>query len=116
MKLLTNIFIILLVATTVTSCASSGSKGSRTAYLEVNSAGTIRIGGKPVSIDRIGRTLKRKGFGLKSPVKVYVPSSISPHILKTITISLTNSGFHRVLFIKPKQSAANVVEPNKGRK
>jgi len=113
MKLLTNIFIMLLVATTVTSCASSGSKGSRTAYVEVNSAGTIRIDGKPVSIDRIGPTLKRKGFGLKSPVNVHVPNDISPRILKAITISLTNNGLHRVLFVKPKQSVADVMPAGK---
>ena len=113
MKLLTNIFIILLAATTFTSCASSGSKGSRRAYVQVNSAGMIRIDGKAVSIDRIGPTLKKRGFGLRSPVNVHVPSDISPRILTAITISLTNNGFHRVLFLKPKQSVADVMPAGK---
>ena len=76
----------------------------------------IRIGGKPVSIDRIGPTLKRSGFGLRSPVNVHVPSDISPRILKAITISLTNNGFHRVLFVKPKQSIADVMPKGKNSK
>jgi hypothetical protein len=116
MKTLTNTLLALMIAIAFTSCASSRGKSTRTAHVQVRSSGMIRVNGKPVSIDRIGPTLKRKGVGRLSPVNIHVPKDISPRILKAITISLTNNGFHRVLFVKPKQAVADVADPHKGRK
>ncbi len=113
MKTTATLLTAVLTAILCISCASTGSKGSKTAYVQILSSGTIVVNDKPVSVGDVGKTLKRSGYSSSSPVKVHIPKEISDKILKAVTVSLTNSGFRRVLFIKPKQAKVDVSDPKK---
>ncbi len=100
--------VMLLCALMAVSCASTGPGGGRTGYVEVLSSGAIRVNGRPVAVNQVGPTLRAKGFSTRSPINVRVPEDVSQRVLKMVTVSLTNSGFTRVVFIKPKQTSSDV--------
>ena len=79
--------------------------------MQILDPGSIVFDDKPVSVSDVGKTLKRYGYKPTSPVNVHIPKEISDRILKAVTVSLTNSGFRRVLFIKPKEAKSDVVIP-----
>jgi hypothetical protein len=99
---------LLLCAAFMTSCATPGSQGTNAAYVHVSPSGNIDIDGKSVPVDQIGPALKDEGFGQRSPINVYVPEEVSQKIMSMITMSLTRSGFTRVMFIKPKQASSDI--------
>lgn len=100
--------LVLLCAALLTSCATSGSQGTRAAYVQVFPSGSITVNGKSVSVDQVGPVLRSKGYGQRSPINVHVPEDVSEKIMSMVTVSLTRSGFTRVLFIKPKQSSSDI--------
>lgn len=107
----TALFATILTATLCISCVSSGSKGSSTAHVQVLSSGDIRVDGKSVAVNHVGKTLKRSGYTSQSTVNIQVPEDVSDRVLKAVTVSLTNNGFRRVIFIKPQQAKVDIVTP-----
>lgn len=98
--------IVLSTALLQTSCLSPGSANST--RIEVSESGIIRLEGKPVSSSELADTLRSYGFKPMSTIKIHVPDDVSEMIIKTITVSLSKSGFRRVLFVKPRQATADV--------
>jgi len=107
--------IIAVCALMMASCASTGASSSKAGYVQVLSSGIIRVNGRVVPVDEVGSTLRSKGFGPRSPINVHVPEDVSERVLTMVTVSLTRSGFTRVLFIKPQQATSDVKSKQQGK-
>jgi len=106
-----HILTAILAVALCASCASTGTGATKPGYVKVLSSGAILVNGKSVTVDSVGPALRNNGFGPRSQINVHVPDDVSALIMKSVTISLTKSGFRRVLFIKPQRASADVGTP-----
>ena len=102
------ITLVVFCALLMASCASTGKTGTKAGYVQVFSSGVIRVNGKRVAVDQVGPTLRAKGFGPRSPINIHITEDVSPRIMQMVTVSLTGSGFTRVMFIKPQQTSSDI--------
>jgi len=100
--------IVIFAALLQTSCLSARNSGANTRQVEVAGSGIIRFRGEPVSVTELGSELRSAGYKSMSTIKIHVPNDVSEMTIKTITMSLSKSGFRRVLFVKPQHATADV--------
>jgi hypothetical protein len=91
------------------ACASScrTPTGSASAVdVEFIAGDLFRLGGRDVRLTDLPSALRRRGYGPNTSVRVSVKSGFSQNALSAVGGKLAASGFRKVLFVRPRRSAA----------
>ena len=72
---------------------------------------TVLVQGQEVKVAALGRRLKSLGAGAETPIAVSIPEGAPKAELASLTRRLAEAGFHRVVFVKPRQVTVATKQP-----
>ena len=103
---------VLLLA--VAGCVSStveSTGGGHSLTLTLNSDGTLTVGGRTVSQDRLVSAVKAAGATRNTSILVSIPANTPPSAIAPIDSKLRTAGYTRILYRGPKHAEAGPAGP-----
>ena len=98
----------LAIGVLAAGCATSRTGPVAPIQVAYVSGDTARVAGSNVKISALPHRLKSLGAGAETPISISVPEHTSTAEMAAFTRSLSEAGFHRVVFVKPRQATVAV--------
>ena len=99
------LFVIVAAILPSLGCATAG-RNSGSATVTLSNDGRIHVGTKYTGLRKLVAQLKANGIKPATRIMIEVPQDTSSNAIAAITRELSNNGYRRLVFSKPRRATA----------